>query len=104
MDRKMPRLFRKSALRKAPHAPQNLSFEPANGKPPQQPNTPAACPGVIVASRHVLACRTSSPARCVPRSTSEGQAASLNKVTNMVTVLLHGCYKKDLTDIQVALC
>jgi hypothetical protein len=45
----MPRLFRKSALRSAPSAPQHLSFEPANGKPPQQPNTLAARPGVVVA-------------------------------------------------------
>jgi hypothetical protein len=35
---------------------------------------------------------------------SWGQAAKgVSKVTNMGTMLLHGCYTKDLTAIQVAL-
>jgi hypothetical protein len=35
--------------------------------------------------------------------TREQVARRVNKVINMVTVLLHGCYTKDLMEIQVAL-
>src|SRR5918994_2888167 len=83
-DREIPRLFRKSALRSASSGPQHLTLEPANGKPPQQPNAPATRPGVVVATRFVLACGTSSPARCVPCCTPGEQVARrVNKVTKM---------------------
>ena len=100
----MPRQFRKSALRSAPSEPQHLTLEPANGRPPQQPNAPAARLGVVVATRCVLACRASSTARFVPCCPPGEQAARRdNKGTNVGTVLLHGYFTKDLTDIQVAL-
>jgi hypothetical protein len=91
----MPRQFRKSALRSAPSETQHLTLEPASGRPPQQPNAPAARPDVVVATRCVLACRASSTARCVPCCRrGEQTARRVNKGTYMGTVLLHGFYTK----------
>ena len=100
----MPRLFRKPALRSAPSAPQHPSFEPPNGKPSWQPNVPAARPGVVVApdASSLLGRHLARTLRSLLHSW--GQAANrVSKVTNMGTMLLHGCYTKDLTAIQVAL-
>jgi hypothetical protein len=88
----MPRLFRKSTLRSALSAPKYLTFEPANSKPHQQPNAPAARADAVVTSRYVLARRTSSPARCVtPGGRPLRTATSVDKVTNMgrVAARLH---------------
>ena len=101
----MPRLFRKSALRSAPSAPQHLSFEPANGKTSPAAEYPGGTSGrgCGLPMRPRLSDVFARTLRSLLHSW--GQASRrVNKVTNMGIVLLYGCYTKDLTAIQAALC